>query len=173
MNRTQLGQNLIRYRFVRNGINLGMSTGEAALMAEQRMKNEGLFGLLAKLRVMATPEGAIITMVEAYLRAFIRQVEQRPDMIKRPDHDPVKLNWNEQCKKHAADEVEGFRQKFYPGQPAYPSDMHNYIAYRIGIEMLGMHNIPASEMGLDQEVIFYMVEETRKSFNGNYERLRS
>lgn len=124
-------------------------------------------------QVGSVGEGAIITMVEAYVRAFIREVEQRPDMIKRSNDDAVKLNWNEQCKQRAADKVEEFRQKFYPGQSYYPSDIHSYIAYRIGIEMLGMHKVPASEMGLDQEGIFHMVEETLKSFNGNYDLPKS
>lgn len=167
MNRTQLGQNLIRYRFIRNGVNLGMSPGEAALMAEQRMKNDGLFGLLAKLKVMGTPEGAIIIMVEAYLRALIQKIEQRPDIINRPDGDLEKSNWNEQCRKYAAECVEQFRQKIYPGQSYYPCDLHSYVAYRIGIEMMALHQMDASEMGLDQEAIFYMVEEARRHFHGN------
>ena len=57
MTKKDLILNLIRYRFTQIGVELDMSLGEAAIMAEQRMRSEGLFGLLAGAKVHGTPEG--------------------------------------------------------------------------------------------------------------------
>src|SRR5438067_30884 len=78
VNTTDLTISLIRFRMTRAALLAGFSTGEASLMAEQRLKNGGLLGLFRKVKAAAQPEGAIVVIAESFWRSIIAQVNASP-----------------------------------------------------------------------------------------------
>ena len=156
MNRTDHILSMIRYRFIQNGLRQGMSTGEANIMAEQVMKNNGLFGLFGlfnKMKVMGTPEGAISTIMEIFLTKWNKKLSENAVLaattISDPSHEKIRVA----LFIEAIEEIETDRSKHWRGEIEYPRYIHDYMAYRIALEVRQTHKIDPSEMGLDEGTI--------------------
>lgn len=172
MTKFDLTLGLIRFRFTHNGIRLGMSTGEAALMAEQRMKNEGLFGFLGKMKVAGTPEGAVVAIVEVFMKSIVRQLVAEPavaGMVKGSTEHAEALSRHH---ANALSAIEDHRRKTLGGLPSYPADLKGYVHYRMELEMQGMHGLTPEDMGLDRETLDHMVDESLGYFRERIADLR-
>lgn len=159
MNKADLTISLLRYRMERAGMLQGYSKGEAALMAEQRLKNEGMLGFFGKMKAAGTPEGTVVVMVETFWRSMGQQISANPAVARAPATDPAKQVMTKQFGKNAIDQIEGHRSRFYGGTEDYPASLSDYVVYRIGTEVRQMHYMEPEQMGLDREAISHMVEE--------------
>ena len=172
VNTTDLTVSLIRQRMTRAALSGGFSTGEASLMAEQRLKNGGLLGFLRKVKAAAQPEGAIVVIVESFWRSVIQQTLTNPAVTKLDDNDPLKLNMMQQFRSNALGRIEDHRKRFYGGRSDYPKELTEYVIYRLDTEIRHMHRMSSEQMGLDVEVIAHMVEECNDYFRARIDELR-
>ena len=172
MNTKDLTVSLLRYRMERSGALQGFTKGEAALMAEQRLKNEGLLGFFGKVKMAATPEGAIVGIVETFWRSLIQQILANPSMVRLPENDPARQVMTARFRKNAVHHIEAHRTKFYRGTDDHPEELTDYVFYRIGTEIRQIHKIEPEEMGLDRETIRHMVDECNGYFRAHIGDLR-
>lgn len=149
-----------------------MSTGEAALMAEQRMKNEGLFGILGDMKAMGTPEGAVVAIVETFLKSLVQQLIAEPAVARMVQGSSAHAEALARHNAKALAAIENHRRKAYGGSSDYPTDLKSYIQYRMGLEMTKVHGIAAEEMGLDRDVLDHMVDQACDYFQTRIGNLR-
>jgi len=173
MNKKDLTLSLIRYRFTQSGVALGMDVGEAAMMAEARMKNEGLYGFLAGTKVMGTPEGGIVGIVEAFFSHWIPMLEQDLALKNQNKIDADEAGRrNKLSEKKAIDTVEAYRTRFYPGEGDHPHEIRPYVCYRMRVEMRHVHHLEPEQLGLDERTVIHMVDEAVQFFKGRVGKFR-
>ena len=161
---------LIRYRFTQNGTKLGMSVGEAVNMAEARMRNEGLFGLFARAKLSATPEGGIVSIVETFFRLYIPELRANPEFTKN-QISPSESEKKDYAIRHRIfSTIENHRSKYFLGKANYPLHLKDYVAYRIDVEMEALHRLEASAMGLDHETVHNMVDDATTFFKARLDQ---
>ena len=164
MTKKDLILNLIRYRFTQIGVELDMSLGEAAIMAEQRMRSEGLFGLLAGAKVHGTPEGAIVAIVETFFKLYIPQLERDPDLAKGRLKEEESCQREHKIQSNIFWAIEKHRSQLCPGEADIPINLRAYVNYRIYTEMRSLHHVEPEEIGLSFDIIDQMVTDSANFF---------
>ena len=119
-------------------------------MAEQTLKNNGLYGWGRKLKAMGLPEGALVGNVETWYNLCVKGIIQNPaaDSAERA-----------KIAAAAIASIENHRKRFVPGEANYPDDLYEYIWYRMKLEIRHLHHGPPEEMGLNKEVVRVMTEK--------------
>lgn len=134
------------------------------------MRSEGLFGFFAGAKVIATPEGGIVSIVETFFKLYVPEMRADPDLTKKrlPADESERRDRAILTRIFAA--IENHRSRFYPGTTDYPIDLKEYVAYRIEIEMAALHRIEASSMGLDRETVHQMVDDAATFFKARLDQ---
>ena len=164
MSNNELILKLVRHRLEKNGLARGLSVGESCLMAEHRLKNEGLLGFFKTFKLMQLPEGVIVHIVETYLRALVHQIKSAPQIFSLPDANPIRVAAARECVENAAKHIEQHRSKAFGGIANYPKDFLGYVVYRVQTDHRKTQGSDPEEIGLDRETIEYMANECREYF---------
>lgn len=140
MNRTNFIVSLAKYRMVKSAVKHGVPHSIAVAETDAQIKEAGLTGFFAKVKVTMLPDNATVLMVEHYMSAMASQ-----------ERAGVR---NEESKQaYAAGQIERGRGRIVPGRANYPTDLANYIFYRHELEVPALLKRRASDMGLDRETI--------------------
>lgn len=158
MTRTELIISLIRYRFVKTGIRSGMSHGEAELVAETMIKNQGLYGFFGKMKALGTPEGAIAVIVESILKSVTKRSSVPQGFAETAPASGVDRDWIESLMRSAIQETESFRAGKYGGVADYPHELKEFVYYRMSIEIRSIHKLDPVQIGMDYDITSHMVD---------------
>lgn len=140
MNRNELSAALTKLRMTRIAESQGHSPEDAKTIAEDAILRQGG---VSGIKAMGTPEGAIVVIVETYLR----KVASRGVELGGPEHFT-------QANNEAIAAIESHRSAFgAKGTSNYPKDIDDYVYYRINLEMQHQFGRSADSMGLDRETV--------------------
>lgn len=170
MNKTQLIISLVKFRISAAVLKGRMTPGEAAIFAEQSVANQGFYELLGKIKVMNTPEAALVVIVESFWRSMISQMEADPRLAdsslgsQRPSRRAMLVK--------AIDAIEAHRSRLCRGPKNYPYDLFEYVQHRVPLEIRHMKYDPV-EMGLNEEVLNAMTQQAYDYFKARVGELRT
>lgn len=137
MNKGDLAVGLAQLRLTRLAESQGNSASESKLIAERTLRDGGL----AKVKMLGTPEGSIITIVETHLN----YVTKRCVDLGGREHFP-------QANREAISAIEAHRSRFGAGGlPSYPLDIDEYVFYRIGLEIRHEFGCSPEQLGFDKQ----------------------
>jgi hypothetical protein len=148
----------------------GMTPGEAAIFAEQSVANQGFYKLIGKIKVMNTPEAALVVIVESFWKSMISQMEADHRLADRalgPDHPSRRA-----MLVKAIDAIETHRSRFCSGPKNYPYGLFEYVQHRIPLEIRHMKYDPV-QMGLDDEALTEMTAQAYDYFKARVNELRT
>lgn len=136
MNKADLAVALAHLRMSRLAEANGLSPADAKQLAERTIREQGV----QKIRMLGTPEGSIITIVETHLS----YVTKRCVDLGGAQHFP-------QANMEAIAAIEAHRSRFGAGgASSYPSDIDDYVFYRIDREIRHEFGVPPEQLGFDR-----------------------
>jgi hypothetical protein len=148
MTRTELLITLIKFRMARCAP-AGVSEAETAQEAEAAVTQQGLRGWFGGLKARATPDGALVTNAESYVRVLSAR-----GCLNGNTSDLTLARVNNE----AIMSIEQHRRKRWPGISDFPVELGDYNYYRTRIEVMAEFGIEPEQMGLDRETIRAMTK---------------
>ncbi len=149
---------LIKYRMTRAGIALGLPESEAVRRAESVVIEQGLTGFFGGVKLKATPDSALVSIIETWLKSV-------KNLFFISGESTISKELLEKLSYRAIENIENHRSKLIPGLPEYPRyNLHNYVIYRTQLEISHLHGIQADAMGLDSEALRRMTDQTLDFF---------
>lgn len=150
MQNTLLIKELVRVRMVRLNVDqFGASEAEGEEITAQTLRDSGLEGPQADLVAMSLPEGALVHMVETFMNS-------RAD-LERKGYD------RQTCNNASIELIENHRKKSFGGLPVYPTNLEDYVIYRLGLEVQHQQGRPAEDIGLHDPLVRMMVQIASES----------
>jgi hypothetical protein len=140
MTKTELIISLIKFRMTRAGHARGWSEAQAGQQAEAVVNEQGLRGWFGSIKAVGTPDGAIATNVETY----VRHLNNRGCLNGNVSEATLARVNNE-----AIISIEQFRRKRWSGSSYHPFHLSDYNYYRTKIEVMALFGLEPEEMGLD------------------------
>ena len=137
MDKYELAVILTKMRIAHFAESQGHSPEDARSMAHDAIRQGGISGIMA----MATPEGAIVTIVESYLQFIAKRCLE----LGSADHF-------EQANDEAITKIEAIRSLTgAKGLASYPKDIDDYVYYRVNLEIQHEFGCSADSRGLDRQ----------------------
>lgn len=139
MSKTDLTIAMIKTRLMAYDVRLGIPEDVAARKADACISEWGLKGFFGGFKVMGTPEGAIVAIVDTYVK-YLKSNNT-------PATDIFKLSC---C---AIEAIERHRSRSWPGSSQFPRGLFEYVYYRTDVEVRAQFKVKPGDMGLHKDVV--------------------